>query len=1395
MPTTMDEVLAAITAQNQSITQLIGQMQQQTVATSQVSQRADPPNRGYHGIHFERYDETVETFSDYLDRLSAFFKTQNVPKQSEADVFVSSLSAKHHTLLKSLIYPARCSEKSFDELKKTLQDHLSPAPLVIPSRHAFLNRKQQEGESVAQYLASLRKLATNCKYDASMLNTMLRDAFVSGLRSKAMLDRLFEEDDVDLKRTMELASAIERACEGTTEVLHQVTPPAQAVHKIKFHKRKPQPQSRPLRKKSEKIICFKCGAKNSHKAPACTAKNLRCRFCSGEHDVSVCLKKRRASNVKLIRDLLYDSEYSDVDQLDDEYISDDDEFPFQEVRNVHHIESNKNHPPYHVTPRINGKPIEFELDSGSRSTILNMETLRKVAPTAEINSTHTVFRTYDGTKLTPAGRVKLSVEFQGKSKILSAFVVEGNYPLIFGRDWMDYFNISFTNVNILKNQDISIPKSSVGALVVRFANVFSDKVGAIKNYVCSLKLQNDATPVFRKARPVPLALRSKVEGEIDRLVQENILKRVESADWGTPVVPVVKPSGDVRLCGDYSCTLNQYVIIPQHPFPGFEEVFSSLTGGRHFSRLDVRSAFLHMPVCPETAKMLTINTHKGLYEPQRLMYGVSAAPTTWQRYVDQIFHPIECCVVHDDIILTGRTTEEHLQRLEQVLTVCENNGIHLNHAKCRFFEEEVTFLGYRVDAHGVHKTNEKVAAVLNAKRPENAKMVKAFLGLVTFYGRFFPQLATCARPLYNLTKKGVEFKWDRDCEVSFEKIKREIASDRVLTHYNPSLPITLATDASPYGLGAVLSNVVDGKELPVAFASRTLSDTEKNYSQIDKEALSIKWGVFKFFHYLYNQRFTLITDHRPLVQIFGSKNKLPLLSATRMLHYALQLQIFNFDVKYRKSELHGNADALSRFPTTSEELQHMPQDEATILQLRQWETLPVTPQQVARATAHDPELKQILEALRMGTSLGEGDLKFSIHQDCVFNGIRLYVPTALRARVLSELHDGHLGIVKMKALARSYVFWPKLDKDLENLVRSCQECNLVARNPPRVSVHQWEKACHPWHRIHADFAGPFQGHLFLLVVDSYSKWPEVFLVRTTNSAETIKHLEGLFTRFGYPVIIVTDNDTDFTSFEFQNFVKQYNIRHTTGAPFHPATNGQVERFVSTMKTGLRRLCGAPGTIQDRLNRLLLSYRRAPHPTTGRSPASLMLGRELRTMLDVMRPSLLGELQRDVNRPAVSKKFDPGERVAIRVYANPNKKWQFGSVLNRDGELNYSIQVGSDIVRRHVDQMRSVSKSIRPTEVPPIRKSLPHDIPARNSVPPPLPDPSPRTRRSTIGPAIRASQGLSSESAPDRPLDAAPSTPPRTSLGPLEPGPVEDATAQDGIRRSQRNRRIPDRLQY
>jgi hypothetical protein len=332
--------------------------------------------------------------------------------------------------------------------------------------------------------------------------------------------------------------------------------------------------------------------------------------------------------------------------------------------------------------------------------------------------------------------------------------------------------------------------------------------------------------------------------------------------------------------------------------------------------------------------------------------------------------------------------------------------------KSSFFKRSVEYCGYKIGNKGLEKCYGKVEAVMKAPEPKNITELRSFLGLVNFYGRFIPNLSTIAQPLHNLLKKGVKFIFGAKCKKSFEIIKREIASERVLVHYDDNKKLLLATDASPYGIGAVISHrMEDGTERPISFASRTLSETERKYSQVDREALAIVFGVTKFYAYLYGRKFTLITDHKPLVSIFHPNKELPHLSAMRMQHYAIYLQAFNYDIEYRKGNRNSNADALSRLPLHVD----VPTEagDADMFQIEQIKQLPVTGTQIGEETRKESEMNELWKHLRYGLPInsripfGGKTERFSIQDDCIFMGQRVYIPRTLRTKVLQELHEGH----------------------------------------------------------------------------------------------------------------------------------------------------------------------------------------------------------------------------------------------------------------------------------------------------------------------------------------------------------------------------------------------------
>ena len=535
--------------------------------------------------------------------------------------------------------------------------------------------------------------------------------------------------------------------------------------------------------------------------------------------------------------------------------------------------------------------------------------------------------------------------------------------------------------------------------------------------------------------------------------------------------------------------------------------------------------------------------------------------------------------------------------------------------------------------------------------------------------------------------------------------------------------------------------MLDGSERPVAFASRSLTKTERRYAQIDKEALSIVWGVKRFHVYLFGRQFTLLTDHKPLTSIFHPEKGVPAMTAARLQRYAMFLAGFDYKIEYKSTTKHCNADGLSRLPLQNKEREETEVDSSEVFHATQFEPLSVTSEAVARETRRDPVLARVYDSVVKGWSVRvSGDKPYyerrnelTVPLGCILWGMRVVIPKKLQDRVLEELHDGHLGIVKMKALARSYVWWINVSGQLEELAKACSGCQHNQKMPTKAPLHPWEWPTAPWQRIHIDYAGLFQNSMFLIVVDAHSKWLEVIPVRSTTSSSTIEVLRDLFARFGIPEQIVTDNGAQLVSEEFQAFVRSNGIRHLTSAPYHPATNGLAERAVETSKQALRAMSEISKPVKEKLAKFLIAYRNTPHSTTGVSPAQLLLGRPLRTRLDLVKPNLNRKMVNQQHQQSIRaanekgrqcRQLEVGDRVMSRDYRG-DLKWRSGLVVRKTGPMKYEVEVAPGIIwRRHIDQLQPTgvepsTVEISPPEVvnvPPAQtqQSAPPDV-VENSV--------------------------------------------------------------------------------
>ena len=612
------------------------------------------------------------------------------------------------------------------------------------------------------------------------------------------------------------------------------------------------------------VSCHRCGG--PHLAPSCKFKEATCYSCRKKgHLARVCRSKGRKQPPRGAHYI--QEEGKDKPSADESY-------SLFTVRG-------KATDPIFQEVCINGVPVKMEVDTGASVTVVTQATYQKIKASSHIQPlqhSRVRLRTYTGETIPVLGQVPVKVSCGEKVHTLVVQVVKGGGPDLIGRNWLGSLEVTLGGVHLLAEA------RSLLQVLDKHSEVFRSDLGCLRGTNVSLHLDKEVQPRFFKARPVPLALKRKVEDELQRLEGAGIISPVQFSKWAAPVVPVMKKNGTVRLCGDYRTTANLACPVDPYPLPRVEELLANLAGGKYFTKLDMSQAYLQLPLDDDSKELVTVNTHKGLFRYNRLPFGISSAPAIFQRCMESLLQGLEGVSVYlDDVLVTGSSLDEHLQNLDTVLGKFESAGLTLNESKCSFMRPSIEYLGHVIDHEGLHSTEEKIKAIKEAPTPRNVSELRSFLGIVNYYSQFLQNLSTKLALLYRLLNKNAKWLWTKDHEAAFVAAKHALQNDSLLIHYDSTKELILACDASQYGLGTVLSHSLDdGTERPIAYVSRTLTTAEKNYSQLEKEGLAIIFGVKKFHNYLYGRRFTIESDHQPLSYLFHESKGISPMASSRI---------------------------------------------------------------------------------------------------------------------------------------------------------------------------------------------------------------------------------------------------------------------------------------------------------------------------------------------------------------------------------------------------------------------------------------------------------------------------------------------------------------------------------
>ena len=1230
--------------------------------------------------------------------------------------------------------------------------YCNPQKNIVFERYRFWSKEHTEGEPIDKWVKDVKTIAVNCEFRDE--DEQIRDKIVFAYKDVKVKERMLRESS---KLTLAKALEICRAAESTRDQMKSMSNVSKAeditVQELR-HRSGPEQSSGRGRSNTTdgQFRCFNC-RETGHFSRDCPkgdssgyprGRSSSRRGRSGSRSNSRGGRGRSGSGQRN-----YDNNrtFHDIDQSP--LVRDDPLAEFQSLSlsavSVSAVSEQKS-----VTKRFVSfafynnkaeyvKNAELKVDSGSEGNLMPLKLFRDLYPDRtnpdglprqeDVQKTNAKLTAYGGSNIQHLGEVKIPCSYNGMKFMASFYLSDAEGPMLLGLPLGEKLGIiTIHTVDSINKQPNNIPPASKPSAYIPSDMPITERPSIkskeqlramypecftngpenhFPNYKYHITLQPGATGKIHPPRRQPIELQEPIKKELERMIRRGAITKVnEPTDWVNSMTVATKANGDIRICLDPR-ELNKVIKREHYAAAVVQDKTHLLNGSDTFTKLDLKDGYWHVQLDEESSYLTTFNTPIGKFRYLVMPNGLNVSQDIFQMKVDEVYEGCKGVIgIADDINVHSAGETQHDYNLHETMERSRKSNVSLNYDKIFLKRDSIKFFGNIYTKDGVKPDPDKVAAINKLREPETKSELKTFLGMVNYLQQFIPNLSQHTAPLRAIEKKGNDFYWDANLQNCFDNIKSLVAADVTLSYYDRSKPITIQTDYSKQGLGAVL--LQDGR--PVHYGSKALVGTERDFAPIEGEILAILYATIKWHHYLYGRRFTIETDHKPLVDI---KNKNIALAPPRIRGMLMSTSQYDFELKHRPGTEMVLPDTLSRlsnaenFPISGLKISVHSIVEVTDARLKQ----------LVEDTANDVVLQRLLNVFQTGWPSSikalHKDLRpyWSIRDDISFLdglllcGSRIIIPSVARERTLESIHEGHQGEVKCTLKAKQGVYWPGMYKEITDMVQKCDSCQEHANAQPKCPMIALDVPPHAWHTLGADHFKS-KGKWFLIISDYFSTMPFIRPVSSTSALATIAAVKGIFSENGIPYKIISDNHP-FNSYEFKNFAKSWGFEVVPSSPEYPRGHGLIERHVQTVKKCMSK-CDHSGTDIDLA---LLSLRSTPLDSHIPSPAELLNGRSYRTTMPSLNngssrvdsETIRTELQQRQHKSKThydkhtTEKAELVDNQPVRVRNQETRRWEPANIVSKAGTpRSYIVQrcAGGVPLRRNRQHIRPTREDWR-----------------------------------------------------------------------------------------------------